>query len=124
MTSELVSANGLLYNSEKTKKLMEFFEEERPVGIQIFGEEPGALVKAAEHVEKLGADFVDINLGCPVKKIVKKGAGSALLKEPEKLRGILRGIKDKIQIPLTIKIRTGWDQQNRNASGDYPFGPR
>lgn len=115
LTSELVSANGLLYNSEKTKDLMRFYEEERPIGIQIFGEDEEALVNAAQHVEQLGADFVDINLGCPVKKVVKKGAGSAMLREPEKLRRICRSIKSKIEIPLTIKIRTGWDQNSRNA---------
>lgn len=115
LTSELISANGLQYNNEKTKKMMSFFEDERPVGIQIFGEDEEALVHAAQYVEQLGADFVDINLGCPVKKVVKKGAGSAMLKEPDKLRRICRSIKNKIQIPLTIKIRTGWDQESRNA---------
>ncbi len=115
VTSELVSANGLLHNNEKTKKMMDFFEEERPVGIQVFGQEPKALIQAAQYVEQLGADFVDINLGCPVKKIVRGGAGAALLKEPEKLMKILRGIKKTITIPLTIKIRTGWDQQSLNA---------
>jgi nifR3 family TIM-barrel protein len=115
LTSELISANGLLYNNEKTKQMMRFFEEERPIGIQIFGEEEEALVNAAQYVERLGADFVDINLGCPVKKVVKKGAGSAMLREPDKLRRICRAIKSKIEIPLTLKIRTGWDQQSRNA---------
>ena len=115
LTSEFVSAKGILYNNRKTKKMMDFFEEERPIGIQIFGEDSEALITAAQAVEQLGADFVDLNLGCPVKKIIKQGAGSALLKEPEKLRKILRGIKNKINIPLTIKIRTGWDHENRNA---------
>lgn len=115
MISELVSANGLQYNSEKTKALMHFREEERPVGLQIFGEREEALTEAAVYVEKLGADFVDINLGCPVKKVVKKGAGSALLKEPEKLGRIFASIKKAIKIPLTIKIRTGWDHDNKNA---------
>ena len=115
LTSEFISAKGLLHNNEKTKKMMDFFEEERPIGIQIFGEDQTALITAAQNVEQSGADFVDLNLGCPVKKIIKQGAGSALLKEPEKLRKILRGIKNKIKIPLTIKIRTGWDHENRNA---------
>ncbi len=115
VTSEFVSAKALSHNNEKTKKMMEFLEEERPVGIQIFGQETEALIQAARYVEQLGADFVDLNLGCPVKKIVKGGSGAALLKEPEKLKKILRGIKNNIQIPLTIKIRTGWDQQSRNA---------
>ena len=115
VTSEFVSAKALSHNNEKTKKMMEFLEEERPIGIQIFGQETEALIQAARSVEQLGADFVDLNLGCPVKKIVKGGSGAALLKEPEKLKKILRGIKNNIQIPLTIKIRTGWDQQSRNA---------
>lgn len=114
--SELVSANGLKYANEKTEKLMRFDLGEKPVGIQIFGEEIGALAMAAKRVEELGADFVDLNLGCPVKKIVKKGAGSALLKDPQNLYKILVGIKSAISIPLTIKIRTGWDAENRNAS--------
>ena len=116
VTSEFISAKALFHNNEKTKKMVDFLEEERPVGIQIFGEEEEALTQAAQYVEGMGADFVDLNLGCPVRKIVKGGAGAALLKEPEKLKKILRGIKNKIQIPLTIKIRTGWDQENRNAN--------
>jgi tRNA-dihydrouridine synthase B len=115
LTSELISAQGLIHNSEKTRKMMGFLEEERPVGIQIFGEDTSSLVFAAQAVEDMGADFVDINLGCPVKKIVSKGAGSALLKEPLRLAQILAAIKKSINIPLTIKIRTGWDQTHRNA---------
>lgn len=115
LTSELISAQGLWYQSEKTKELMAFTEEERPVGIQLFGEEEKSLVYAAQYVQDQGADFVDINLGCPVKKIVKKGAGSALLKEPQRLASLLAAIKNVLQIPLTIKIRTGWDYQNRNG---------
>lgn len=113
--SELISANGLFHNSEKTRDMMKFFPQERPVGIQIFGEEEKALAAAAAYVEKIGADFVDLNLGCPVKKVVSKGAGSALLREPLKLKQILRTIKSSISIPLTIKIRTGWDHDSRNA---------
>lgn len=113
--SELISANGLFHNSEKTRDMMKYFPEERPVGIQIFGEEGTPLAAAAAYVEKIGADFVDLNLGCPVKKVVSKGGGSALLKEPLKLQKILREIKSAIDIPLTIKIRTGWDQGTRNA---------
>ena len=113
--SELVSANGLKYANEKTKMLMRFDEGERPVGLQIFGEEPEALTEAARYVEELGADFVDLNLGCPVKKIVKKGAGSAMLKDPPALGRLLRKMKNAIGIPLTIKIRTGWDFETRNA---------
>jgi len=114
--SELVSANGLKYANEKTEKLMRFDIREKPVGIQIFGEDIEALAMAAKRVQELGADFVDLNMGCPVKKIIKKGAGSALMKEPLLLSKILVAMKKAISIPLTIKIRTGWDAENRNAS--------
>ena len=115
VVSELVSANGLKHDSEKTKKLLQFSTQERPVGLQIFGEDEENLIFAAQYVERLGADFVDINLGCPVPKVVKKGGGAALLKDPIGLRRICRKIRENIKIPLTLKIRTGWDQNTRNA---------
>ena len=115
VVTELVSANGLKFNSEKTKKLMEFEEVQRPVGIQIFGETPEAMAEAAASVEEYGADFVDINFGCPVKKVVKKGAGSAALKDLVFLRELVHATKSAIKIPLTIKIRTGWDCDSKNA---------
>ncbi len=115
VVTELVSANGLKYSSEKTKKLMQFEEEQRPVGIQIFGETPEAMGDAARFVEEYGADFVDINFGCPVKKVVKKGAGSAALKDLVYLREIISATKESLNIPLTIKIRTGWDADTKNA---------
>lgn len=114
--SELVSAHGILYGSPRTLELMHFTEAQRPVGIQIFGEDTQIMVRAAQKVEEMGADFVDINLGCPVPKVVKKGAGAALLRDPSLLQKILAAIKSGIQIPLTIKIRTGWDDQSINAS--------
>src|ERR1700722_17998365 len=94
--TELVSAYGIEYRSERTLDLMKFSEEQRPVGIQIFGEDGEILAKAAQCVESAGADFVDINLGCPVPKVVKKGAGSALLKEPLVLQKILAQVKGAI----------------------------
>lgn len=113
--SELVSANGLKYGGEKTRHLMRYAQEERPVGIQLFGEDPGVLALAAKEVELFGADFVDLNFGCPVKKVVQKGAGSAMLKDLQQLKKVLNAVKSAITIPLTIKIRTGWDQNQRNA---------
>src|SRR5262245_15684821 len=115
VVSELVSATGLKYSSEKTLKLMEFDEVQHPVGIQLFGEELDHLSEAAKKVEQLGADFVDLNFGCPVPKVVKKGAGAACLRDPARLAEILRTVKSAITIPLTIKIRTGWDEGSRNA---------
>lgn len=115
VVSELVSATGLNYNSSRTKELTRFSQAQRPVGIQLFGEEILHLVQAAKWVEEQGADFVDLNFGCPVPKVVKKGAGSAMLKDLPQMRLLLRAIVKELRIPLTIKIRTGWDANTRNA---------
>ena len=87
--SELVSANGIEYASERTFDLLKFHDEERTVGLQIFGEDTANLCKAAQFVESKGADFVDLNLGCPVPKVVKKGAGSAMCRNPSELGKVL-----------------------------------
>ncbi len=113
--SELVSATGLKYASAKTRKLMEFDPTQHPVGIQLFGETLDHLRDAAQMVEQAGADFVDLNFGCPVPKVVNKGAGSACLKDLNKLRDVIRAAKSLLSIPLTVKIRTGWDQNTRNS---------
>ncbi len=116
VVSELVSATGMKYGSQKTLDLCEYFEEERPVAIQIFGDGGEDMARAAKDLEARGLDFVDINLGCPVPKIVSKGGGSAMCRDPQKLYLILKEVKDAITIPLTIKIRTGWDACSINAS--------
>lgn len=113
--SELVSAHGIEYAGARTLDLLRFHEEERTVGLQIFGHEPEYLCKAAQYIEKLGADFVDLNLGCPVPKVVKKGAGSAMCQDPIALGKILTAMVKSVKIPVTIKIRTGWDAASRNA---------
>lgn len=115
VTTELVSANGLEYASEKTKRIMRFEPLQHPIGIQIFGERLDLLGKAAAEAEAIGADFVDLNFGCPVPKVVKKGAGSAILKDLQQLRLVLKTVKSSVGIPVTIKIRTGWDESSRNA---------
>ncbi len=115
VVSELVSANGIKFAGEKTLKLLAFHEKERPVGLQLFGEDLEALRLAAQKVESMGADFVDLNFGCPVKKVVQKGAGSALLKDLNQLKLVLRTVRAAVKIPVTIKIRTGWEQSQRNA---------
>lgn len=115
VVTELVSAKGILFAGEKTLKLTEFSEDQHPVGVQLFGECAPSIAEAAKVVEAGGADFIDLNFGCPVKKVVKKGAGSAVLKDLGQLREILRAVKSAITIPLTIKIRTGWDEETRNA---------
>jgi tRNA-dihydrouridine synthase B len=115
VVSELVSANGIKYAGEKSLKLLDYDESERPVGLQIFGEDLEALGQAACKVEELGADFVDLNFGCPVKKVVSKGAGAAILRDLGQLQKVLRTVKSAVSIPVTIKIRTGWEQSERNA---------
>jgi nifR3 family TIM-barrel protein len=115
VVTELVSATGLRFSSEKTKKLMQFNPDQHPIGVQIFGESLDDLVYAAQFIEQMGADFVDINFGCPVPKVVKKGAGSAALKDLDYLTQVVRTVKKSISIPLTIKIRTGWEQSSRNS---------
>jgi nifR3 family TIM-barrel protein len=115
VVTELISATGIEYSSEKTFALMSFGKDQHPVGIQLFGEDPKFMARAAQIAQDKGCDFVDINLGCPVPKVVKKGAGSALLKDLPQLRLLLREVKSAINIPLTIKIRTGWDENSRNS---------
>ena len=115
MTSELVSARALQEDSKRTLQLMSFEERHKPYGIQIFGEEPKCIAEGAKRAEGFGADFIDLNLGCPVNKIVKKGAGSALLKDLKKLQLILKALKKSVKIPVSLKIRTGWDENSRNA---------
>lgn len=115
MVTELVSAHGIQHKSEQTLKLLEFSKTQSPIGVQIFGEDPLIMGQAAGIVEGMGFDFVDLNFGCPVKKVVKKGAGAAVLKDPQHLSCILNKVKSSITIPLTIKIRTGWDDGSKNA---------
>ena len=113
--SELLSAEGLVRGGTRTRSMMQFDERERPVGIQIFGSHISTMVEAAKIVQEDGADFVDINFGCPVKKVVCDGSGSAWLKTPSKMGELLSTLKSNLRIPLTIKVRTGWDDQNRNV---------
>jgi len=115
VVTELVSATGLKYSSEKTRKLMAFDKIQHPIGIQLFGDTLEDLAYAAKEVEQMGADFVDLNFGCPVPKVVKKGGGAAILKDLKQLRIVLQTVKAAVTIPVTIKIRTGWDQETRNA---------
>jgi len=112
LISELVSAKGLVYNSEKTQKMMRVHADSKSiVGIQLFGESAEDIVRASEFVESTGAHFIDINLGCPVKKVVKKGCGAALLRDPAYLEKYLSTIKKGIRLPLTVKMRTGWNEE-------------
>lgn len=115
VVTELISAHGIHYGNKRTQDLMKFEEIQRPIGIQLFGECPKSMADAARFSQDLGADFVDLNFGCPVPKVVKKGAGSAILKDLVAVTEMLKSIRSAIEIPLTIKIRTGWDETQRNA---------
>ncbi len=113
LVSEMVSADGLIYNSGKTLDYLEFENFERPFGIQLFGSDPQIMAKSLEVVLKHNPDFVDINMGCPVKKVVKRGAGSALMKLPKIAEQIVIEMKKVLagsDIPLSAKIRSGWDK--------------
>lgn len=113
--TELVSATGLEYQSQKTLDLMKISPDQKPVGIQLFGDDPDVVGRAARFAQEQGCDFVDLNFGCPVPKVVKKGAGSAMLKDLPALEKMVTTVKKAIDVPLTIKIRTGWDSTQRNA---------
>lgn len=115
VVTELVSATGFKFSPAKTRKLMEFDSEQHPVGIQLFGDNLEHLAETARAVQDMGADFVDLNFGCPVPKVVNKGAGSACLKDLNRLAQVIRSVKSAVTIPVTIKIRTGWDHDTRNS---------
>ncbi len=112
LVSELVSSKGLLYRSGKTRQMMRIHPDRRTiVGIQLFGESAEEIIDAAWKVQEDGGDFIDINLGCPVKKVVKKGCGAALMRDPAYLESFLTQIKRGIPLPLTVKMRTGWSDE-------------
>lgn len=112
LISELVSAKGLVFNSEKTQRMIRIHENRSTLtGIQLFGESVEDFIAVAPLVKEQGADFIDINLGCPVKKVVKKGCGAALLRDPAHLETFLTRIRENIDLPLTVKMRTGWSHE-------------
>ncbi len=111
--TEMISANGLIRDGRKTFELLRSCQEEAPLGIQLFGDEPEVLAKGAAMIAGTGA-LLDINMGCPVKKVIRSGAGSALLKEPRLVAQILSAVRAAHDGPLTIKIRSGWDAESLN----------
>jgi tRNA-dihydrouridine synthase B len=112
--TEMVSAEGLL---RKGKSFLKIGENEHPVSVQLFGSKPGILAEAAQMAESLGADAIDINMGCPAKQVVEAGAGVDLMRFPEKVKEILTEVRKEVKSPLTIKIRSGWDGEHINAVG-------
>ncbi|HEY7745705.1 MAG TPA: tRNA dihydrouridine synthase DusB [Desulfuromonadales bacterium] len=111
--TEMVSANGLIRAGRRTRELLRSVDEERPLGIQLFGEDPAILARAAELVHDDG-ELLDLNLGCPVNKVVRSGAGSALLRDPAKVGRIVAAVRRATDLPLSVKIRSGWDHGSSN----------
>jgi len=115
VVSELVSTEGMTRHQGRTSYLTHFEESERPIAIQIFGSNATRMADSAAMVEEMGADIVDVNFGCPVKKVVRQGGGSNLLRDLPLMENILRAVRKAIRIPLTVKIRSGWDHNSINA---------
>jgi tRNA-dihydrouridine synthase B len=109
---EMVSAEGLLRKGESFLKIE---EDEHPVSVQLFGSNPEVLAEAAKMAEALGADAIDLNMGCPAKQVIKTGAGADLIRFPEKVERILSEVRKQVKGPFTIKIRSGWDEEHINA---------
>jgi tRNA-dihydrouridine synthase B len=115
VVSEMVSSEGLVRGIDRTLEYAEFTEEERPVSIQIFGGDPATMAEAAQIVEGLGADIVDVNMGCPVPKIAKHNAGCSLMREPEHAASVIGAMAKAVRIPVTVKMRAGWNDAEKNA---------
>ena len=111
--TEMISANGLFFNGKATRELLKSHSEERPRGVQLFGESPERLAEAAKLIEDCG-ELIDLNFGCPVRKVIRSGAGSALLREPDKVARIIAAVRSATTRPLTIKFRSGWDHDSIN----------
>jgi tRNA-dihydrouridine synthase B len=115
VVTEMVSSEGLVRGIDRTLEFAEYTEEERPVSIQIFGGDPAKMADAAQIVEGMGADVVDINMGCPVPKISKHNAGCSLMREPEHAASVVAAMIRKVKIPVTVKMRAGWNDATINA---------
>lgn len=113
--SEMVSSKALSFNSKKSEELMEISDLERPCGIQIFGDDPKCMAEAAKHALENKPDIIDINMGCPAPKISSNGSGSALMKKPRLCGEIVKAVTAVTDIPVTVKIRKGWDDDSVNA---------
>jgi tRNA-dihydrouridine synthase B len=113
--SEMVSAHGLVNKSKKTAQLLDSVPQEKPLSVQIFGSDPEIMAEAARLVESSGADIIDINFGCSVKKIVKTGSGIALMRVPKTAEALIKAVRNAVRMPLTIKLRTGWNPAGNQA---------
>lgn len=112
---ELTSAKGVAMDDKKSETLLSVSERERPMGVQLFGDSPHTMAAAAVHALKYRPDFIDINMGCPAPKVAKNGSGAALMKNPELAQQIVRAVREAVDIPVTVKMRSGWDEGSKNA---------
>src|SRR6478672_6186515 len=119
VVTEMVSAEGLVRGIDRTLEYAEYTEEERPISIQIFGGDPEKMAAAAQIVEGMGADIVDVNMGCPVPKIAKHNAGCSLMREPAHAASVIGAMAKAVKIPVTVKMRAGWNDDDRNAPQSY-----
>lgn len=115
LISEMISSKGLVYGDKNTAKLCRVLADERPCALQLFGEEPEFMGRAAAMLNDFQPDIIDINMGCPVPKIVSNGSGSALMKDPDRAAAITAAVADNAKCPVTVKIRSGWDKDSINA---------
>lgn len=111
--TEFVNADALVRDVASTTRKLQIHDQERPVSIQIYGKDPESMADAARIVEEARPDFIDINFGCPVKKVAGKGAGAGLLREPEKMLAITRAVVNAVHLPVTVKTRLGWDAEHK-----------
>ncbi len=116
VTSEMVSSEGLVRNTVRTKMLLQSHAEEKPLAIQLFGSDPKVVAEAARIVADEGADIIDLNMGCPVPKVVRQGAGAALLRDAETVAMLVDAVRQAVSIPVTVKTRSGWSQSKINVS--------
>ncbi|CZT56223.1 tRNA-dihydrouridine synthase C [Eubacteriaceae bacterium CHKCI005] len=114
-TSEMVSSKGLVYGDRKSAQLLQYGEEERPIALQIFGDDPAIMAQATSMVMEYRPDIIDINMGCPAPKIVNNGCGSALMRNPDLCGRLVEAVVGAADVPVTVKIRKGWDAQSVNA---------
>jgi tRNA-dihydrouridine synthase B len=115
VVTEMVSSEGLVRGIDRTLEYAEYTEEERPVSVQIFGGDPAVMAEAAEIVQGMGADIVDVNMGCPVPKIARHNAGCSLMREPDHAARVVRAMTGRVKIPVTVKMRAGWNDHEINA---------
>ncbi|MGN0470527.1 MAG: tRNA dihydrouridine synthase DusB [Acutalibacteraceae bacterium] len=115
VVGEMVSAKGITYNNDKSRELLELSKAERPAAVQLFGYEPDVMAQAAKIAMEYSPDIIDINMGCPAPKIACNGSGSALMKDPDLCGKIVEAVKKAVPVPVTVKIRKGWDKNSVNA---------